>query len=44
MQAREEEVTWTNFRTRFVEKYFPDNDKHERKVEFLTFQQRTMNV
>jgi len=29
---------------RFLEKYFPDNDKHEREAEFLTLQQRNMSV
>jgi len=38
MQTREEVVTWTSFRTRFLEKYFPDSAKHEREVEFPTFQ------
>jgi len=36
MQTREEEVTWVNFRRRFLEKYFPDSAKHEREAEFLT--------
>jgi len=38
MLNRDEEVTWASFRTRFLEKYFPDNAKHEREVEFLTLQ------
>ena len=36
MQTREEQVTWTTFRTRFLEKYFPDSARHEREAEFLT--------
>ena len=44
MQARVEEVTWTSFRRRFLEKYFPDNAKHERKAEFLTLQQGNLSV
>ena len=44
MQTRDEEVTWAAFRTRFLEKYFPDNVRHEREVEFLTLQQGTMTV
>ena len=36
MQNRDEEVTWTSFRTRFLEKYFLDSVKHEREAEFLT--------
>jgi len=39
MKTREEEVTWASFRWRFLEKYFPDNAKHEREAEFLTLQQ-----
>jgi len=39
-----EEITWTSFRTRFLEKYFPDSAKHEREVEFLTFQQGNQTV
>jgi len=35
MQNREEEVTWVSFKTRFLEKYFPDSAKHERLAEFL---------
>ena len=38
MQTRGEEVTWTSFRERFLEKYFPASAMHEREVEFLTFQ------
>jgi len=38
MQTREEQVTWTTFRMRFLEKYFPDNAKHEREAKFLTIQ------
>jgi len=38
MQTRGEEVTWTSFTARFLEKYFPDSAKHEREAEFLTFQ------
>ena len=44
MQNRDEEVTWTSFRTRFLEKYFPDSAKHEREVEFLTLQQGNLSV
>jgi len=38
MKIREEEVSWTSFRRRCLEKYFPDNAKHEREAEFLTLQ------
>jgi len=33
MQTKDEEVTWTSFRTRFLEKYFPDSARHEREAE-----------
>jgi len=44
MQTQEEEVSWTNFRRRFLEKYFPDSAKHEREAEFLTLQQGSLSV
>ena len=44
MLNREEEVTWTNFKMRFLEKYFPDSAKHEREAEFLTLQQGDLSV
>jgi len=44
MWNREEEVTWTSFRTRFLEKYFPDNTKHDREAEFLTLQHGDLSV
>jgi len=44
MQTRKKQVTWTTFRTRFLEKYFPDNAKHKREAKFLTFQQGNLIV
>ena len=44
MGTREEEVSWENFKKRFLEKYFPDSAKHEREAEFLTLQQGNMTV
>ena len=38
MQTWEEEVSWANFRKRFLEKYFLDSVRHEREAEFLTLQ------
>jgi len=38
MQTRQEEVNWVNFKTRFLEKYFPDSAKHALEAEFLTLQ------
>ncbi|XP_027915854.1 uncharacterized protein LOC114175271 [Vigna unguiculata] len=44
MQTRGEEVTWTSFRERFLEKYFPTSARHEREAEFLMFQQGNLTV
>jgi len=38
MRIRDEEVTLANFRKGFLEKYFPDNAKHEREAKCLTLQ------
>ena len=37
-------MTWTSFRTIFLEKYFLDSAKHERKAEFLTLQQGDLSM
>ncbi|XP_027927542.1 uncharacterized protein LOC114184433 [Vigna unguiculata] len=44
METREESVTWANFRTRFLEKYFPDTARQDREAEFLALQQGDMLV
>jgi len=44
MQTRQEEVSWTNFRTRFLEKYFLDLAKHALEAEFLTLQQGSKSM
>jgi len=44
MGTREELVTWANFRTRFLEKYFPDTARKDKKAEFLSLQQGDMIV
>jgi len=44
MQTRQEEVTWTSFRTIFLEKYFPNSTKHALEAEFLTLQQGNQPV
>jgi len=44
MRTQAKEITWTSFRTRFLEKYFPDSAKHEREAEFLTFQHENLTV
>ena len=38
MQTCQEEVSWTSFRTRFLEKYFLDSAKHALEADFLTLQ------
>jgi len=44
MRTRAKDITWTSFRTKFLEKYFPNLAKHEREAEFLTFQQGNLIV
>jgi len=44
MLNRAEEVAWASFRTRFLEKYFPDSAKHKREAEFLTLQQGNLSM
>ncbi|XP_027927744.1 uncharacterized protein LOC114184626 [Vigna unguiculata] len=44
METKEEQVTWANFRIRFLEKYFPDTTKQDREAEFLALQQGNMSV
>jgi len=44
MLTRDEQVTWTFFRTTFLEKYFPNSVRHEREAEYLTFQQVNLTV
>ncbi|XP_027913892.1 uncharacterized protein LOC114173604 [Vigna unguiculata] len=44
MLVREEPVNWENFRTCFLEKYFPDTVKQDREAEFLALQQGNMSV
>ena len=36
-------MNWANFRTRFVEKYFPDTTKQDKEAEFLALQQGNMS-
>jgi len=38
MQTRDEWVEWTSFRTRFLEKYFPDTTMQDMEAEFLALQ------
>jgi len=44
MQTRGEQVEWISFRTRFLEKYFPDTARQDREAEFLALQQGDMTV
>ncbi|XP_052723760.1 uncharacterized protein LOC128193716 [Vigna angularis] len=42
--ARGEAISWNSFKTRFLEKYFPNSARIERETEFLTLQQKEMTV
>ena len=44
MENSAESVSWANFRTRFLEKYFPDTARQDREAEFLALQQGDMIV
>jgi len=44
MKTRDEPMNWANFRTRFLEKYFPDTAKQDREAEFLALQRGNMSV
>jgi len=44
METREEPTTWANFRTRFLEKYFPNTARQDWEAEFLDLQQGDMSV
>ena len=44
METRKEPATWENFRTRFLEKYFPNTVRQDREAEFLPLQQGDMSV
>ncbi|XP_027912659.1 uncharacterized protein LOC114172271 [Vigna unguiculata] len=44
MEARNEVIDWTSFRTKFMGQYFPDSARHEREAEFLTLLQRDKSV
>jgi len=44
METSEEPVSWANFRTRFLEKCFPDAARQDREAEFLALQQGDMTV
>jgi len=38
MENSAESVSWANFRTRFLEKYFPDTARQDREAGFLVLQ------
>jgi len=44
MENSEEPISWANFRTHFLEKYFPDTARQDRVAEFLALQQGDMTV
>jgi len=39
MEERDESVTWEAFRGKFLSKYFPDNVRYAKEVEFLQLTQ-----
>ncbi|KAG2384108.1 uncharacterized protein HKW66_Vig0151290 [Vigna angularis] len=44
METNGEVITWNSFKTRFLEKYFPNSAKIERETEFLNLRQGGMTV
>jgi len=44
METRKEPTRWANFRTHFMEKYFPGTARQDREAEFLALQQGDMSV
>ena len=37
-------MTWTTFKVKFLEKYFPITDRNDKKKEFLELIQKNMTV
>jgi hypothetical protein len=44
MEATRGHITWEEFKTIFLNKYFPSNVKDQKEIEFLTLQQGDMTV
>jgi hypothetical protein len=44
MEAMGGHITWEEFKTIFLNKYFPSNVKDQKEIEFLTLQQGDMTV
>jgi hypothetical protein len=44
MEATGGHITWEEFKTIFINKYFPSNVKNQKEIEFLTLQQGDMTV
>jgi hypothetical protein len=44
METNGGHLTWDEFKTIFLNKYFPTNVKDQKEVEFLTLQQGDMSV
>ena len=44
MEATRGNVTWEEFKTLFLNKYFPSNVKDQKEIEFLTLQQGDMTT
>lgn len=38
------EITWVVFRNEFLEKYFPEDVRGKKEIEFLELKQGNMNV
>lgn len=44
LEAADTEITWENFKTRFLEEYFPDDVSSKKEIEFLEPNQRNVIV
>ena len=44
LQSSGTEITWEVFLTTFFNKYFPDNVKNEKEVEFIQLKQGSMTI
>jgi hypothetical protein len=44
MEATGGHITWEEFKTIFLKKYFPSNVKDQKEIEFLTLQQGDKTV
>ena len=44
LEYEEKQITWEIFKQKFLEKYFPEDLRRRKEVEFLNLRQRTMSV